>query len=93
MHKEYQQHWGEDNRITSVFILHPLNIWRSVQRAFIRPTDPSVFIPVPNDGVGTRAWGSAVPLTAVDISTQQVTHKQRKREYNEVQAVEMALGK
>ena len=61
--------------------------------AFVRPTDPGVFTPNQNGGMATRAGGPVVPLTAADIATQQVAHDQQKREYNEVQAVELVLRK
>ena len=61
--------------------------------AFARPTDPGVFTPTQNGGIATRAGGPIVALTAADIATQQVAHDQQKREYNEVQAVELVLRK
>ena len=60
---------------------------------FVRPVDPGQFTPIPNVGVATRAGGVVPPLTAADIATQKITHDERKRVYNECQAVEGALRK
>ena len=57
---------------------------------FIRPTDPGIFAPIPHPGVATRA-GVPPPLSAADIATQKIAHDERKRTYNECQAVESTL--
>ena len=59
---------------------------------FVRPHDPGAFVPVNPGGVGTRSGaGAAPPLTAADIATQKLAHDERKRLYNECQAVEALL--
>ena len=60
---------------------------------FIRPVDPGIFIPVPNQGCATRAGVGPLPLTAADIATQKLAHDELKHQYNECQSVEMALRK
>ena len=57
---------------------------------FVRPVDPGAFVPVQNAGVATRA-GAPAPLTAADIATQKIAHDERKKQYNECQAVEAIL--
>ena len=61
---------------------------------FIRPVDPGVFSPIPNPGgAATRGGSGPLPLTAADIATQKLAHDELKRQYNECQAVEVALRK
>ena len=55
--------------------------------------DHGIFIPVPNQGCATRAGAGPLPLTAADIATQKLAHDELKHQYNECQAVEMALRK
>ena len=59
---------------------------------FVRPTDPGLFSLSAPAGVATRTGaGAVVTLTAADITTQKIAHDERKRQYNETQAVENAL--
>ena len=53
--------------------------------AFTRPTDPGTF--VVTQPLGVRA----VPLTPTDIATQKIVFDESMRQYNECQAVEVAL--
>ena len=53
--------------------------------AFQRPVDPGNFTPVLTPGVRAPA------LTPGEIALQKITHDERKRLYNEVQAVEVAF--
>ena len=53
--------------------------------AFHRPTDPGNFSPVVPVGIRAAA------LTAGEIALQKIAHDERKRLFNEVQAVEVAL--
>ena len=66
---------------------------------FVRPTDPGIFrvvTPVAPTVRVTRTGVRAAPAavagpTAAEIATQQAQHDERKRLYNECQAVELAL--
>ena len=58
---------------------------------FVRPVDPGPFVPSPPTGVATRAGGGPTQLTAADITTQKIAYDERKRLFNEAQAVESAL--
>ena len=60
---------------------------------FVRPVDPGVFTPTPMTGVATRAGGGPPPLSAADITTLKYAWDERKRQYNEAQAVESTLRK
>ena len=66
--------------------------WNAIATSapFLRPTDPGIFTPTPHAGVATRA-GAPPPLTAADIATQKIAFDERKRAYNECQAVECTL--
>ena len=57
---------------------------------FVRPLDPGIFTPVVTAGVATRA-GAGNVLTPTDIATQKIAFDERKRLYNECQAVEAIL--
>ena len=62
--------------------------------AFIRPTDPGPFTIVPNPtppATRTNPNPVPVPLTHTDVTTQRANWEERRRIYNEVQAVELAL--
>ena len=59
--------------------------------AFTRPTDPGVFVPIPNTGASTRGGSGPDPLTPADIATQKLEHDELKHQYNEMQAVELTL--
>ena len=52
--------------------------------------DPGVFTPTPTAGIATSA-GAPPALTAADITTQKIAFDERKRLFNECQAVENAL--
>ena len=52
---------------------------------FIRPTDPGTFAPI--NALGVRA----APLTPGDIAAQKIAFDESKRQFNECQAVEVAL--
>ena len=58
---------------------------------FIRPVDPGAFTPNQNTGPVTRAGAVAIPLTAADTATQKLAHDELKRQFNECQAVGVAL--
>ena len=62
----------------------------------VRPVDPGNLSPTPNPippGPVLRGAAAPVapPLTAGDIATQNIAHDERRRQYNECQAVEHAL--
>ena len=63
---------------------------------FHRPTDPGVFTPIPHlvpPGPVLRGHEDIgpLPLTSADITTQRIAHDERRRLYNECQAVETVL--
>ena len=55
-----------------------------------RRQHPGVFTPVANTGVSTRGGGPE-PLTPADIATRKIAFDERKRLYNECQAIEALL--
>ena len=57
---------------------------------FSRPVDPGTFTPVGVAPQLTRAAALA-QLTATDIATQKIVHDEKRRQYNECQAVEASL--
>ena len=55
---------------------------------FVRPTDPGELTLTALTDVGTRLRAAQpIPLVTADIATQKIAHKERKRQYNEYQAV------
>ena len=61
--------------------------------AFVRPTDPGIFVPSENSGISTRGSTGPDPLTAADIATQKIAHDEVRCQYNEMQAIELCLRK
>ena len=75
-------------------LILPTTTYNSIPNSapFVRPTDPGIFTLSAPAGVATHAGAGAIlTLTAADIATQKIKHDEKKRQYNEMQAIESAL--
>ena len=88
MRSESVRHWGDQLGYLAL-VISPAN-YISIPNAtnFQRPTDPGIF------DAAAAPWHvlrNDVAITIAEIATQKIAHDEQLRQYNECQAVEMAL--